>query len=126
MSETAISSRVVISLTLRKRNGRHKILPPEDAGLPGSHGQDPYVLRAIAQAWKWRRQLEEGEASTLQDIAGKEEVSEGFVGRLIRLAYLAPGGAGGAGCEAATSGDFDQCGDGGGGAVLGEADGAGV
>jgi hypothetical protein len=126
VSETAFSSRVVNPVIRRKRDGRLRMLPPEDAGLPGSQGQDPLVLRAIAQAWKWRRQLEEGEASTLQDIAGKEGVSEGFVGRLIRLAYLAPGGAGGAGCEAATSGDFDQCGDGGGGAVLGEADGAGV
>ena len=90
MSETATSIRVVIPLTLRKRNGRPKILPPEDAGLPGSHGQDPHVLRAIARAWKWRRQLEEGEASTLQDIAGKEGVSERFIGRMIRLAYLAP------------------------------------
>ena len=90
MSETANTIRVVIPLTLRKRNGRPKILPPEDAGLPGSHGQDPHVLRAIARAWKWRRQLEEGEASTLQDIAGKEGVSERFIGRMIRLAYLAP------------------------------------
>ena len=90
MSETATSIRVVIPLTLRKRNGRPKILPPEDAGLPGSHGQDPHVLRAIARAWKWRRQLEEGEASTLQDIAGREGVSERFIGRMIRLAYLAP------------------------------------
>ena len=90
MSETTTSIRVVIPLTLRRRNGRPKILPPEDAGLPGSHGQDPHVLRAIARAWKWRRQLEEGEASTLQDIAGKEGVSERFIGRMIRLAYLAP------------------------------------
>ena len=90
MSETANTIRVVIPLTLRKRNGRPKILPPEDAGLPGSHGQDPHVLRAIARAWKWRRQLEEGEASTLQDIAGREGVSERFIGRMIRLAYLAP------------------------------------
>jgi hypothetical protein len=91
MIETATSIRVVIPLTLRKRNGRPTILPPEDAGLPGSQGQDPHVLRAIARAWKWRRQLEEGEASTLQDIAGKEGVSERFIGRMIRLAYLAPG-----------------------------------
>jgi len=90
MSETATSIRVVIPLTLRKRNGRPKILPPEGAGLPGSNGQDPHVLRAIARAWKWRRQLEEGEASTLQDIAGKESVSERYVSRMIRLAYLAP------------------------------------
>jgi hypothetical protein len=90
MSETATSIRVVIPLTLRKRNGRPKILPPEDAGLPGSHGQDPHVLRAIARAWKWRRQLEEGEALTLRDIAVAEMLSEAYVGRTLRLAYLAP------------------------------------
>ena len=31
------------------------------------------------------------EASTLQDIAGKEGVSERFIGRMIWLAHLAPG-----------------------------------
>jgi hypothetical protein len=81
---------LVIPLTLRKRNGRSKILPPKDVGLPGSLSRHPHVLRAIARAWKWRRQLEEGEASTLQDMAGKEGVSERFIGRMIRLAYLAP------------------------------------
>ena len=81
---------VFVPLKVRRKNGRPKILPPEDAGLPGSHGQDPHVLRAIARAWKWRRQLEEGEASTLQDIAVKEGVSERFIGRMIRQAYLAP------------------------------------
>ena len=48
MSATATTIRVVIPLTLRKRNGRPKSLPPEDAALPGSHGQDLHVLRAIA------------------------------------------------------------------------------
>ena len=43
MIETATSIRVVIPLTLRKRNGRPKILPPEDAGLPGSQGQDRWA-----------------------------------------------------------------------------------
>ena len=90
MIETAIGIRVVIPLILRKRNGRTKILPTDDGGPPGSHGQDPHVLRAIARAWKWQRLLEAGEASTLQDIAGKEGASERYVGRMIQLAYLAP------------------------------------
>ena len=90
MSETATSIRIVIPLTIRKRNGRPKILPPEDAGLHGSLGQDPHVLRAIARAWKWRRQLEEGEMAGIQDIAAREKISDQYVGRMIRLAFLAP------------------------------------
>jgi hypothetical protein len=47
-------------------------------------------LRAIARAWSWRRRLERGEASTLQDIAAVEKVTDRFVSRMMRLAYLAP------------------------------------
>jgi hypothetical protein len=42
---------LVIPLTLRKRNGRSKILPPKDVGLPGSLSRHPHVLRAVARAW---------------------------------------------------------------------------
>jgi hypothetical protein len=48
------------------------------------------VLRAIARAWKWRRQLEEGEMASIQDIAASEKISDQYVGRMIRLAFLAP------------------------------------
>ena len=81
---------VFVPLKLRKKNGRPKIMPPADYLPSEDQTQDPHILRAIGRAWGWRRQLEEGEASTLQDIAGKEGVSERFIGRMIRLAYLAP------------------------------------
>jgi hypothetical protein len=82
--------RVVIPLTIRKRNGRPKILPPEDMDQQNRRAQDPHVLRAIARAWSWRRQLESGAASTIQDIAAAEKVSDRFVSRMMRLAYLSP------------------------------------
>jgi len=52
--------------------------------------QEPHVLRAIARAWSWRRQLETGAAFTIQDIASAEKVSDRFVSRMMRLAYLSP------------------------------------
>ena len=90
MTSASGTIRVVIPLTIRRRNGRPKILPPEDAGLRDGRAQSPHVLRAVARAWKWRRQLETGVASTIQDIAAAEKVSDRFVGRMIRLAYLSP------------------------------------
>ena len=90
MSGSSNTIRVVIPLSIRKRNGRPKILPPEDHCAREGRTQDPHVLRAIARAWKWRRQLESGGASTIQDIAVAENVSDRFVGRMIRMAYLAP------------------------------------
>ena len=90
MNATPDTIRVVIPLTIRKRNGRPKILPPDDVIALEGRNQDPHVLRAIARAWSWRRKLETGAASTIQDIAAAEKVSDRFVGRMIRLAYLSP------------------------------------
>jgi len=90
MTSTRDTIRVVIPLTIRKRNGRPKILPPDDMDLRDGRSQDPHVLRAIARAWNWRRQLEAGAVSTIQDIAATEKLSDRFVGRMIRLAYLSP------------------------------------
>jgi hypothetical protein len=47
-------------------------------------------LRAIGRAWGWRRKLETGEVATIRDIAVAEKVSERFVSRTMRLAYLSP------------------------------------
>ena len=90
MTGTTDTIRVVIPLTIRKRNGRPKILPPDDVDARNGRAQDPHVLRAIARAWSWRRQLETGAVSTIKDIAAAEKVSDRFVGRMIRLAYLSP------------------------------------
>ncbi len=87
MTNAPNTIRVVIPLVIRKRNGRPKILPPEDTE---SRTQDPHVLRAIARAWSWRRKIESGEASTIQDIAAAEKLSDRFVSRMMRLAYLSP------------------------------------
>lgn len=90
MTNDANTIRVVIPLTMRKKNGRPKILPPADIDSVEQRMQDPHVLRAVARAWSWRRKLDSGEAATIQDIATAEKVSDRFVSRMMRLAYLAP------------------------------------
>jgi hypothetical protein len=48
------------------------------------------VLKAIANAWSWRRKLETGVAATLTDIAQAVGVTPPFAGPMLKLAYLAP------------------------------------
>ncbi|WP_287407174.1 hypothetical protein [Sphingopyxis sp.] len=84
------SMTVFIPLAIRKRNGRPKIVPPTEMVPDSDGGVDPHVLRAIARAWSWRRKLESGEASTILDIAQAADVTDRYVSRMIRLAYLAP------------------------------------
>jgi hypothetical protein len=81
--------RVFIPLTIRKRNGRPKIVPPADM-VPDTGGVDPHVLKAIAKAWSWRRKLESGQSATIEDIARAEDVAPSFIRRTLKLAYLAP------------------------------------
>ena len=92
MSKPPETMRVLIPLTIRKRNGRPKILPPENAGMADheERAQDPHILRALGRAWAWRRMLESGKAATIDDIAATEKVTDRFVSRMLRLAYLSP------------------------------------
>jgi hypothetical protein len=89
MSNAPATLTVFIPLTVRRRNGRPKIMPPAEM-VPDTGGVDPHVLKAIAKAWSWRRKLESGDAATIQDIADAEGISDRYVGRMLRLAYLAP------------------------------------
>lgn len=82
--------RVVIPLTIRRRNGRPKILPPENVSDQQARAQDPHILRALGRAWAWRRKLESGEAATVGDVARTEKVTDRFISRTMRLAYLSP------------------------------------
>lgn len=84
---------VVVPIEIRRRNGRPKIVLPDNG--PGEHVASGdraagVVLRAIARAWNWRRRLEAGEVATLQDLADAEKVTLPFISRFIRLAYLSP------------------------------------
>jgi len=90
MTEASNSIRVFIPLAFRKKNGRPRILPPADINPMEERRQDPHVLRAIARAWGWRRMIEKGEVATLTDLAKTEDVTNSFVSRYLRLAYLSP------------------------------------
>ena len=90
MTQKNDTTRVYIPLTLRRKNGRPRILPPEPETHFQTRNQDPHILKALGRAWAWRRRLETGEAATVNDIGKVEGVSGRFVGRIIRLAYLSP------------------------------------
>lgn len=82
--------RVIIPLAVKRRNGRPRIVPPAEFDEVDEAMPDPRTLRAIARAWDWRRRLERGEVMTIQDIAAAEKVSDRFISRMMRLAYLSP------------------------------------
>ena len=82
--------RVHIPLTLRNRGGRPRILPPKEIEVAMERGQDARLLRAIGRAWDWRRRLERGDVNTIAVLAREEGISDRYVSRVIRLAWLSP------------------------------------
>jgi hypothetical protein len=56
-------------------------------GLTGDGGCSPKQGQTATSP---RRQLETGEAATIHDIAEAEKVTDRFVSRMVRLAYLSP------------------------------------
>lgn len=90
MTEPDDCIQIFVPLTVRRQNGRPKILPPADYLPSEDRTQDPHILRAIGRAWGWRRRMERGQAATIQDIAAAESVTPAYVGRMLKLAYLAP------------------------------------
>ena len=90
MNDADDTVRIFIPLEFRRRNGRPKIVAPEPEPGLQARSQDPHILRALGRAWAWRRRLESGEATTLQDIARAEKVTDRYVSRIMRLAYLSP------------------------------------
>ena len=82
--------RVHIPLTLRNRGGRPRILPPKEIEVAMERGQDARLLRAVGRAWDWRRRLERGDVTTIADLAREEGISDRYVSRVIRLAWLSP------------------------------------
>ena len=82
--------RVHIPLTMRNRGGRPRILPPKEIEVAMERGQDARLLRAIGRAWDWRRRLERGDVATIADLAREEGISDRYVSRVIRLAWLSP------------------------------------
>lgn len=90
---TPTTMRVFIPLTIRKRNGRPKVVPPADV-VPNTGGVDPHILRSIAKAWSWRRKFDSGQVATIQDIAIAEEVTPGLRRPFAEACLFGAGSAG--------------------------------
>jgi len=90
MSKSPETLRVIIPLSIKKKNGRPTILPPEGLATRESRAQDPHILRAVGRSLGWRKRLKQGHAGTIHDIAAAKNLSDSYVACYIRLSYLAP------------------------------------
>jgi hypothetical protein len=83
---------VRVPLSIHKRGGRKLVLAPDGTSTwaPPRHRIDNAMIKAIARAFWWRKQLETGTHASVAEIAAAEKINDSYVGRVLRLTLLAP------------------------------------
>ena len=88
---TSITVRV--PMKIRPRPGRKMMVMPAlaaggDAIIPTR--ADPALLKALARAFRYQKQLDEGCYASISEMATAEKLERGYLGSLLRLTLLAP------------------------------------
>lgn len=71
------------------RRGRKTVISEFSPPIARSR-TDSALLKALARAHRWRQQIENGEYSSITELARSERVNESYACRLLRLTLLAP------------------------------------
>lgn len=80
-----------IPLRIVKRGYRKLVQIPAPEGAQRPWDTRPTALqRALGRAERWRRMLESGEATSINEIAAREKVDFSYIARLLNLTMLAP------------------------------------
>ncbi len=93
MSAASTTVTVRVPLVIRRRGGGKVVITPagETCGsIPQRARTDPSLVKALARAHRWKRQLEDGLYGSITEMAAAEKIDRGYVGSILRLTLLAP------------------------------------
>ena len=79
---------VHVPFRIVKRGGRKEmVLPP---AATARRNMDDTLVKALARAFRWKRMLDSGDFSTINDLAQRERIAAPYLARVMRLSSLAP------------------------------------
>jgi hypothetical protein len=92
-------------MRFQRRGGRKRIVAPDGSEIARTTKPQPdgTLVKALARAWRWQRMLDGSVCTSISEIGDVENISKGYVSRILRLALLAPDIA-----EAILAGRTDQ------------------
>jgi DNA invertase Pin-like site-specific DNA recombinase len=82
--------RVRIRATLRRRDKKLVFVSRNGYEVTCAGKPDTTLVKNVVTAWKWREELELGKVRSVRELSRSENCSEGYIRRLLPLAYLAP------------------------------------
>ena len=74
-------------MRMQRRNNEMRLVLNNDNG---NAAIDPVLAKGIAQAHLWAEELLSGKTDSLVELAEQHKVSEGYLKKLMPLAFLAP------------------------------------
>jgi hypothetical protein len=80
---------VHVPLRFAVRGGRKTIIGAMPHSAPKTRFDDS-IAKALARAYRWKRQLDDGTYATVGELANAERINESYVTRILRLNLLAP------------------------------------
>lgn len=87
------SMTVHVPMIIRRTGGRKLVIAPEGSAS-ASVGHTPRannpMVKAVARAFHWRLQIENGRYATIAELAATERLNPSYVSRVLRLTLLAP------------------------------------
>jgi hypothetical protein len=83
---------VRIPMRFQRRGGRKRIVAPDGAEIAAIAKPQPdgTLVKALARAWRWQKQLDEGVYATVSEIGKAEGIGSSYISRVLRLTTLAP------------------------------------
>ncbi|WP_363799837.1 LacI family transcriptional regulator [Lysobacter firmicutimachus] len=88
-SDGSVSFDVPLRISKRGYRKLVQITSPDSAERPWD-AQPTAMQRALGRAERWRRMLDSGEATSINEIAVRENTDFSYVARLLNLTVLAP------------------------------------
>ena len=79
---------VHVQFRVVKRGGRKEMQLPPD--MPIRRKTDDALVKALARAFRWKRMLNSGAFTTINDLAKHERIAPSYMTRVLRLTLLAP------------------------------------
>jgi len=79
---------LTVPVQFRRRGVEMKVVIADDTDKPAR--PDPALIKSVVRAHLWFDDVATGRAISLQAVADREGITEGYVRRLIPLAFLAP------------------------------------
>ena len=81
-----------VPMNFRRRGGKSVMVMPDGSRAVQRREVtiDNSMIKVIARGFRWQRMLEDGDYTTLGDLAKAENLNPTYISRLVRLALLAP------------------------------------